>query len=68
MTPKIKIIVKIKLHLYQNLRNQCDVATGFYGSDHALVICDLTQIVAEGSGCSWGLSVVLIHGGGQPVV
>ena len=24
--------------------------------DHALVVCDLTQIPAEGSGCRWGKS------------
>ena len=24
------------------------------GLDHALVVCDLTQIPTEGSGCRWG--------------
>ena len=36
------------------------------GFDHALVVCDLTQLPAEGSGCNWGqlVSLITIHGGG----
>ena len=35
------------------------------GLDHGLVVCDLTQISAEGSGCRWGqlVSVITIHDG-----
>ena len=29
--------------------------------DHALVVCDLTQIPAEGSGCRWGAAGILDH-------
>ena len=35
--------------------------------DHALVVCDLTQIPPERSGCRWGggqlVSLITIHGG-----
>ena len=33
--------------------------------DHTLVVCDLTQIPAEGSGCRWGAAGIPDHYLGQ---
>ena len=44
-------MVKMKLSLERSLRNERYVPTASMEFDHALVVSDLIQMLAEGSGC-----------------
>ena len=57
MAPRIKMIVNFKLTLEPVFRNEfATFRPASTGLDHALVVCDLTQRLAEGSGCRGGMN------------
>ena len=52
MPPRIKMIVKIKRTLEQHFEMNAKFLAISAGLDHALVVCDLTQIPPPVSGLS----------------
>ena len=61
MAPRIKLIVVFTYFGAVSLKRmrRFDLLTTYLG--HALVVCDLTQIPAEGSGCRWGAASIPDH-------
>ena len=57
MAPRIKLIVIFNLLWSEFVETNAKFRSASTALDHALVVCDLTQIPADGSGCRWGGAV-----------
>ena len=58
MAPRIKLIVIFNLLWSEFIETNAMFRSASTDLGHALVVCDLTQIPAEGSGCRWYLDQV----------
>ena len=54
MAPRIKLTVIFNLLWSEFDETNATFRSASTDLDHALAVCDLTQIPAEGSGCRWG--------------